>query len=104
MQRHDKSHQFGLSANQCVAGSFDEQVRDKSKHHFRYSLLDKGKSKKVGRPNKLYSHGLSKSESLPVEQISFSGPSKHIQIPEEPVFVFNISNPGVNSLQSQPSN
>ena len=104
VQRHDKPQNFDLSANQHVVGSSDMQGRDKTKHHFWYSPLDKGKSKKLGGAKKLYSHGLSKSDSMPVQQISFSGLSESIQIPEKPVFVFYISNPGVNSLQSQPSN
>ena len=104
VQKRDKHQNFSLSANQYVAGSSDMQGRDKTKHNFRYSPLDKGKSKKSGGAEKNYVHGLSKSGSMPIEQISFFGLSEPIQIPKEPIFVFNISNPGENSLQSQPSN
>jgi hypothetical protein len=94
----------GFDANRCVAGAADGQRRTKSHQQFRYSHLDKGKSKQVSGPSQHYSNGFFKTNMLPIEQnFNFEYPEP-ILTPAEPVFVFNIPNPNVNSLQSQPSN
>jgi hypothetical protein len=104
MKRNDKSYQHGFGANRRVAGAADGQRRTKSHQQFRYSYLDKGKSKQVSGPGQHYSNGPFKTNTLPGEQnLNFEYPEP-ILTPAEPVFVFNIPNPNVNSLQSQPSN
>ncbi len=88
VKRRDKKNHHGLGANRRVAGAAEGQGRDKSHHQFRYSHLDKGKSKQVGGPGQLYPHGPSKTDSLPGKQIPIFGPFEPILTPDEPVFVF----------------
>jgi hypothetical protein len=103
VQKRDKDPlYFGFNANRRVAGSAEGQKRVKSNKQFRYSHLDKGKSKHVGGPGQLYTHGFGQSVSVPSEQLSKFKHSAPILSPVEPVFVFNIPNPNVISLQSQP--
>ncbi len=104
MKRNDKTHHHGFGANRRVAGAAEGQRRAKSHQQFLYSHLDKGKSKQVSGPGQLYSHGPFKTDPLLGEQISNFENSEPILTPVEPVFVFNIPNPNVNSLQSHPSN
>ena len=103
VQKRDKNLLYsGFHANRRAVGSAEGQKRVKSNQQFRYSHLDKGKSKHVGGPSQPYTHGLGQSVLAPGEQVSKFKNSAPILSPTEPVFVFNIPNPNVISLQSQP--
>jgi hypothetical protein len=100
----DKTIQHAFGANRRVAGPIDGQRHVKSNQQFRYSHLDKGKNKQMSGSGQHYSNGSLKSNTLPGEQnLNFEN-SEPILTPAEPIFVFNISKPNVNSLQSQLSN
>jgi hypothetical protein len=108
MRRNDKAfqHVLGANANRRVAGAgaVDGQRRAKPLQNFRYSHLDKGKSKQLSGPGQLFSNGSLKTNTVPGKQNLNFEYSEPTLTPAEPIFVFNILNPNVNSLQSQPSN
>jgi hypothetical protein len=108
VKRYDRKQNHANSAKRRVAGagagSAEDQRRAKSHPNFRYSHVDKGKSKQGSGPGQLYSHRPLETNPKPGEQISNFKFSKPILNAADPVFVFNIPNSNVNSLQSQSSN
>ena len=108
VKRYDRKLNHGIAAKRCVAGaivrSAEDQRRAKFHPNFRYSHVDKGKSKQGSGTGQLYAHGPLETNPKIGEQttiFNFSEPNLSFV---EPVFVFTIPNSNVNSLQSQPSN
>ena len=104
IRRDEIRQEQGLGATRRAAGTFEGQGCDKIRVGFRYSPLDKGKSKHAGGPENSFFHGPSNSVHLFGKPTSPFGPSEPIFSPNEPIFNFNTPKSAVNSLQSQLSN
>jgi hypothetical protein len=100
IRRDEIRQEQGLGATRHAAGTSEGQGRDKTRASFRYSQLDKGKSKHAGGPDSSPFHGPSNSVHVIGKPNSPFGPSEPIFSPNEPIFNFNTPKSAVNSLQS----
>ena len=102
--RRDETHQHGLGAIRRAVGTSEEQGHDKTRDGFRYSKLDKGKSKHACGPSFSSFHGPSNSKHVIGKPVSHFEPFEPIFSTDETIFNFNTPKSALNSLQSQPSN
>jgi hypothetical protein len=107
VKRDDRKLKHGIARRRvtgAVAGSAEDQRNAKSHPNFRYSHVDKGKSKQGSGTGQLYAHGPLETNPKIGEQTTIFNFSEPNLSSVEPVFVFNIPNSNVNSLQSHSSN